>query len=306
MRANLVSVLTPVYNGESYISRLLDSILNQTYPQIEMILADDGSSDATVEIANSYIPKFESKGYSLTVISAAHKNASAAINAGLPYVNGEYLVWPDGDDELLPDSIEARVSFLESHPEYHCVRSIMEYVSNETGAPMEGGEPLGDLNNETLFWDIMERRSFVCCGCYMFETERFFQIYPDKKIMESDIGQNFQMLLPYLFKYRCPTIRQKLYRVYVRPESYSHRVMTEADKIIDQFNSEQLIDEILRLCGLKDKTSLLRAELRKMRYRERVAGSCRRYVRRAKYKAIIQWLRIKLFFAQFLKCKRGV
>ena len=301
MQKYLVSVLTPVYNGESYLSRLLDSVLNQTYPHVEMILVNDGSSDATVEIANSYIPKFKSRGYPYTVISVPHKNASAAINAGLPCVNGQYLVWPDSDDELLPGSIEVRVNFLKTHPEYHCVRSIMEYVSHETGAPIERGESLGDLSKEDIFWDILEDRSFVCCGCYMLETERFFQIYPDKKIMESYFGQNYQMLLPYLFKYRCPTIRQRLYRVYVRPDSHFRRVKTEAEERFYLASFDRLVDETRHICSLNDAASLLRIKLRKVRYREWVAGRSRHRIRRLGYKMAVKWLRASLFLVQAMK-----
>lgn len=298
MADHLVSVLTPVYNGESYISRLLDSILAQTYPHIEMILVDDGSDDSTVEIANSYISKFESKGYSLTIISRPHKNASAAISAGLPYINGRYLVWPDSDDELLPDSIAVRVNFLETHPAYHCVRSLMEYVSDETGAPMGQREPLGDLKNEYLFWDVLEQRSFNCCGCYMLETDYFFQIYPEKKIPESEIGQNYQMLLPFLFQYKCPTIEQKLYRVHVRPDSHSRQEISESDRNIRLRSSAQLIDEIMRICSIKNKSSLLRAELMKLIYRKRAARQYNHHITEMKYRVAIQWFRIKLYFYQ--------
>ena len=61
-KRGLVSVVTPVYNGEAHVSRLLDSVLAQTYPEIEMILADDGSTDGTVGRAAAHIPKYEAKG----------------------------------------------------------------------------------------------------------------------------------------------------------------------------------------------------------------------------------------------------
>lgn len=72
-----VSIVTPVYNGESYLTYMLDSVLRQSYPYIEMILVDDGSIDRTIDIAESYHERFVSKGYEYQIIRAEHKNASA-------------------------------------------------------------------------------------------------------------------------------------------------------------------------------------------------------------------------------------
>lgn len=109
---DLVSIVIPVFNGGYYLQRMLDSILNQTYPQIEMILVDDGSTDDTVQTAQRYQQRFAERGFGYRIIQSAHKNASAAINQGLPYVTGEYLIWPDSDDILEPESVEKRVEFL--------------------------------------------------------------------------------------------------------------------------------------------------------------------------------------------------
>ena len=94
----LVSILTPCYNGEKYIWRLLDSVIDQTYPNIEMFVIDDGSTDNSANLIKSYIPKFESKGYSLTYIYQENSGQAGAINTGLKKISGEYLVWPDADD----------------------------------------------------------------------------------------------------------------------------------------------------------------------------------------------------------------
>ena len=115
---NRVSVITPVYNGEAYLHRLLDSILAQSWNHIEMVLVDDGSQDNTLEIARAYQEKFHERGFSYTVIAAGHRNASAAINRGLSLITGEFLIWPDSDDELDSESIRKRVEFLRANPHY--------------------------------------------------------------------------------------------------------------------------------------------------------------------------------------------
>ena len=60
--AGRVSIVTPVYNGETHLAKMLDSVLAQTYPDVEMILVDDGSADGTVRAAQNYSEKFEAKG----------------------------------------------------------------------------------------------------------------------------------------------------------------------------------------------------------------------------------------------------
>lgn len=290
----LVSVVTPVYNGEAYVSRLLDSVLVQGYSHIEMILVDDGSADGTYGIAAAYVPKFEAKGYSLQIIRAPHRNASAAINEGLRHVTGEYLVWPDADDELYPDSIARRVGFLKEHPEYECVRSLMAYVPEEIGESVPEQATLGDMTKEELFWDILEDRTFSCSGCYMLKTEEFFHIYSTKKIPEYDVGQNYQMLLPFLFRNKCPTIPEKLYRVYVRPDSHSRQKRTEAEETFRYQLFEDLVDEILEICGLTDNRAAVdRIALWKARRRAYLLRKNRHTGKFFQYKAVAIWFLLK-------------
>ena len=96
--SKLVSVLTPTYNCGKYITRLLDSVLRQTYPAIDMHVIDDGSVDDTKEIIERYIPEFEQRGYTLHYHYQTNQGQSAAINNHLNLVTGDYFVWPDADD----------------------------------------------------------------------------------------------------------------------------------------------------------------------------------------------------------------
>lgn len=250
-----VSAVVPVYNGELYLSHMLDSILNQTYHQIELILVDDGSSDRTVSVAEDYRERFAGRGYDYRIVQTSHKNASAAINCGLSYVTGEYLIWPDSDDRLERDSVEKRVDFLQSHPDYQCVRSLAYYYDPKTGEHLPEDEKRGDLTHKDLFWDILEFRTYVCCGCYMLRAESFFEIYPERHIPEYNVGQNFQMLLPFMFYYQCPTIQEQLYGVCVREGSHSRRKLTQEEEYRKYRDYEQLVDEIVSICHIDDRAS---------------------------------------------------
>lgn len=253
-----VSAVIPVYNGESHLSLILDSVLFQTYNQIEVILVDDGSTDGTIRIAENYRERFKFRGYDYHIVRGKHRNASAAINNGLPYVTGEYLIWPDSDDQLEKESVEKRVDFLKNNPQYQCVRSLAYYFEQNSQIPLSADEKTGDISKEDLFWDILEGKTYVCCGCYMLKTKSFFKIYPKRQIPEYDVGQNFQMLLPFMFHYKCYTIPERLYGVCVRPGSHSRVALTKEEEEKKYQNYEKLVDEIAAICHIYDKRSKYR------------------------------------------------
>ena len=267
-----VSVVTPVYNGESHLAGMLDSVLGQTYRDIEMILVDDGSTDATLAVAESYREKFAARGYGYRIVRSDHRFAAGAINQGLPYVRGEFLIWPDSDDFLEPESVAKRAAFLRGRPVYHCVRSLSYYFDAETGRRLDrADEKTGDLTKEDLFWDVLESRTFVCCGCYMLESRYFFQIYPDRRIPEYPGGQNFQMLLPFLYRHKCPTLPEELYGVNVRPGSHSRTPLTREQEERKYLHFEHLVDDIAGICSIRDRASLDRLACWKLRRRYQIS-----------------------------------
>lgn len=94
----LISVIIPVYNGELYIERCLLSVINQTYPNLELIVINDGSNDSTFNILSQYTKKHEN------IILASHKKnrgVSHARNHGLSLARGDYISFVDSDDMLL-------------------------------------------------------------------------------------------------------------------------------------------------------------------------------------------------------------
>ena len=118
MENPLVSIVTPCFNGEKFIERFLNSILNQTYSNIELILINDGSKDKTEKIIETYKAKFAKKQIEFVCEYQENSGQAAALNRGLKYITGEYLVWPDSDDELMPEFIEKKVEFLQKHREF--------------------------------------------------------------------------------------------------------------------------------------------------------------------------------------------
>jgi glycosyltransferase involved in cell wall biosynthesis len=121
----LVSVIIPVYNAAAYLDRCINSVINQTWQPIELIIIDDGSKDGSLSIANSYKNKW------IKIISQENKGASAARNNGIINSKGEFIQFLDADDLLSPDKIENQVKLLINYPDKVAVCSTVHFLDEE-------------------------------------------------------------------------------------------------------------------------------------------------------------------------------
>ncbi len=99
----VVSIIVPVYNVEKYLRDCLNSLVNQTHKALQIVLVDDGSTDNSGEICE----EFARRDSRISVIHQENEGVSAARNAGLERIRGDYLLFVDGDDTLEPDTVEA-------------------------------------------------------------------------------------------------------------------------------------------------------------------------------------------------------
>ena len=111
----LVSVVIPCYNHEKYIIESLESVKNETYPHIELIVLDDGSSDDSYEIAVDWIKKNSNSFVNCIVKKQENRGVCATMNILIGMVNGKYLTGLASDDKLISGSISKRVKYLEEH-----------------------------------------------------------------------------------------------------------------------------------------------------------------------------------------------
>ena len=123
----LVSIITPVYNSEKYISTTIDSVIAQTYENWELILIDDGSIDKSVEIINSYI-----KRDNRISLLRNENNSGPAIsrNKGIKAAKGSYLTFIDADDIWMPSFLSISLNFVESN-NYNFVFSSYKRVDED-------------------------------------------------------------------------------------------------------------------------------------------------------------------------------
>lgn len=108
----LVSIIVPVFNVERYLNRCIASVANQTYQDIQIVLVDDGSTDQSPEICDSWATE-DSR---VTVVHQANGGVSIARNRGLDMATGEYILWVDSDDYIAPETVETMMrTALQNH-----------------------------------------------------------------------------------------------------------------------------------------------------------------------------------------------
>lgn len=125
----LVSVLVPVYNGENFLGKAIESLIDQTYKNIEIIIVNDGSTDRTGEIIRSYMKKDER-----IILLNNNENIGIpkSLNKALAIARGKYIARLGADDIAFPERIHTQVEFMESHPEIG-VLSSNSYIIDDVG-----------------------------------------------------------------------------------------------------------------------------------------------------------------------------
>lgn len=130
----LVSIVVPTYFSEKYLEKCLKSIVEQTYPSIEVIVCDGASADKTREI----IARFERKYSFVRCIEKENEGVSASRNRGIEEARGEYLQFVDSDDFLLPDATERMVEALTRTGADMCIAGFRILKTGEERRPLPG------------------------------------------------------------------------------------------------------------------------------------------------------------------------
>jgi len=147
-RRPLVSIVMPTRNHAHFIRNSIDSVLNQTYGNVELIVVDGVSTDDTVKILKSY-------GNRIRWISEPDKGQTDAINKGMATVSGEILAYLNSDDILFPDALERAVEYFNAHPECDMLYGNADYI--DANGAVIGSYPTAAYSFERLMHD--------CCVC---------------------------------------------------------------------------------------------------------------------------------------------
>ncbi|WP_452225489.1 glycosyltransferase family 2 protein [Lacinutrix chionoecetis] len=126
----LVSIITPLYNSEAFISQTIQSVLNQTYPHWELLLIDDCSTDNTLAVINNYLTKYNNIKL---LENSTNQGAAVSRNKGIMEANGDFIAFLDADDLWKPAKLETQITFMQKA---NCDVSYSSYEQiDESGRP---------------------------------------------------------------------------------------------------------------------------------------------------------------------------
>ena len=203
-----ISVPMPAYNAERFIAEAVESILNQTFRDFELIIVNDGSTDGTLAIAERYAAQDER----VTVVSQPNGGISAARNRGLSVAKGEWIAVMDSDDVAMPDRFERQLDFLAKNPDLAVVSAYVQNIDDKGKLIAEYQSPLTDrqLVKEVVAQDgllsfhhsavLMRREVVQALGGYRGQFDMLEDCDLWNRIAEQ--GHGILIQPEYLLKYR--------------------------------------------------------------------------------------------------------
>lgn len=183
-----VSIITAVYNRQAYIQRAINSVLNQTYKQWELIIVDDGSNDKIQELLKPY----KDKPHHIKIIYQKHQGLSAARNNGIKNSTGDLLTFLDSDDELLKNHLELRINYINNNPDIDLIHGGVKIIGNEFVPDKNNPKELIHLSKCTIGATFFGKRSvFINLGGfrdipYSEDSEFFERVVKKYKVAKVD------------------------------------------------------------------------------------------------------------------------
>ncbi len=196
-----VSVIVPVYNTERYLSRCIESILDQSFTDFELVLVDDGSPDCCGTICDEYARKDKR----VTVIHKPNGGVSSARNEGIEAARGRYVMFCDSDDEIPENALETMVEKMESCDAQMVVGGFehVKIMNSSVNAMMQITKQvqredrmicIGDFDAMLSFWTVNNMLS-SCAKLYRLDIIREHNIQFDTKLV---VLEDYAFVIDYL------------------------------------------------------------------------------------------------------------
>ncbi|SCY98094.1 Glycosyl transferase family 2 [Paenibacillus polysaccharolyticus] len=248
-----VSMVISCYNKVKYISDMLDSVVNQKWDNIEVILINDGSSDGTRDVISRYAEKLTSRGYQVIIVDQENQGVAAAVRNGLKLVTGEFVCMPDCDDLLHEEYVSSMVNALDQFPDVNCV--VCDEVRNRWDAgfaPNINNSEMTLVSNhdQNLLTKYLMKKLTTSVAVILFRASLITKLrLIDHFIIQLSNTQEEQLWLPILASESSIIyLRKTLYTYIVRKDSI---ITSQTDmKTIYQYAETrcQLSQNMLRSC----------------------------------------------------------
>ncbi len=230
-----VSMIIPIYNEEKYIKDTLESALAQDYRELEVIVVNDSSTDATQEVLYSYSNSFEKHNIKYIIVNhSRNKGVSAAINSGLAVSTGDYLCFPDSDDVFFSNYVSCMVHTLESSGGNWVRCNFVKILENENREYEELLPKKSIYKND--YYDIVSK--LVPYNVWnMVVRSDYFKKCIGEQIVDSPLTQEWSMMLPlsYYSDYvRCDKI---LYCYSIRTGGLSRWIDGDIEAVLSHYDA---------------------------------------------------------------------
>lgn len=248
-----VSIIIPVYNTEKYLEKCLDSVVNQTLKDIEVICINDGSTDSSLEI----LEKFANKDNRIKIFNTNNNGAGAARNIGLQNFNGEYVIFMDSDDWIRENTHEILYNFAKSNDSDMVMFKMINYDESKNNFYKDYVyelEPLENFHNGEIFHheDIDPSQLFsIATGTVnKFYKSSFLQKI-NAQFPEGYIFEDNPFFFNNLFNAKKISILNKC--LYFRRRRENSVMGSRDERYLDIFPITNILFDIFRLNGQFDK-----------------------------------------------------
>ncbi len=225
----LVSVVIPVYNGANYLRQAIDSVLMQTYLNIEIIVVNDGSTDngQTEQIARSY-------GNKIRYFYKDNGGVASALNVGIHYMKGEYFSWLSHDDVFYPEKIQHQIQLIEKEKVRMTACAYNIFYDSGRRVPVPFVEFYGRKNVQTSVFSVLH--ALIQFGGVLFHRDIFSEYGTFREDLRTT--QDYEFLFRVLREEKCSYSNEILYGIRYHSEQGSNTISsinTERDEMYQMF-----------------------------------------------------------------------
>jgi len=250
-----VSVLIPSYNHEKYVKEAIESVLNQTFQDFELIITDDGSTDGTVD----KIKEFDDERIQLYVFDE-NQGACNAMNNCIKHAKGKYIAYISSDDVWETYKLEKQINFIEKNPDIEVVFSKASFIG-------ENSELLDENSSSTEIYNLYKnifdkknrskeewlRRFFFSGNCICHPSILIRKrVYDDVGLYDERLASvpDFDMWIRVCLKYEIHIMDEKLIRFRIRDNNENISSPTQENNQRIRFEQKQILNHYLEISNV--------------------------------------------------------